>query len=284
MPSVRDIAIRHRRLGALLPGAAERDETALDELIAERTAVSRPNTIAVLSPKGGVGKTTCTFLLGNLLASAAGLRCVAVDGDPDFGTLGSLAPKASRAPGSVADVLARMSEIDSVAELKPLVSSLPSGLDMVTAPPQAEVMSITPELCALLIEFLSRFYDVILLDLGTGIAGPVARFALEEADQSMVVSTPDFVCASTVLGALRHLRGERLTVVLNQAPRLPSVSARQEIEDQLRRQRIHRHVVVPYDDRLRAMLDSAAYEPAALGRDTRMSIKRLGLTAAGWLV
>lgn len=272
-------------LGRLLTGAADREEAALDALIAERTTISRPNTIAVLSPKGGVGKTTCTFLLGNLLASAANLRCVAVDANPDFGTLGSLAPDSSRASGSLADVFARMDEIHSAGELKPLVSSLSTGLDLIPAPPHAEVMAaITPELYALLVEFLSRFYDVVLLDLGTGIASPVARFALEEADQSMVVSTPDFVAASTVLGALRYLRGERLTMVLNQAPRLPSVSARQEIEHELRRQQIERHVVIPYDERLRAMLDSTTYELAALDRHTRMSIKQLGLAAAGWLV
>ena len=54
--------------------------------------MTRPNTIALISPKGGVGKTTSTFLAGNLLATHLKLRAIAVDANPDFGTLARLAP------------------------------------------------------------------------------------------------------------------------------------------------------------------------------------------------
>ena len=43
--------------------------------------------IAVLSLKGGVGKTTATVGLGATLASLRGDRVIAVDGNPDRGTL-----------------------------------------------------------------------------------------------------------------------------------------------------------------------------------------------------
>lgn len=278
------VTARRRRVFGRFPDGAGREEAALDELIAGRKTSSRANTIAVLSPNGEVGQTTCTFLLGNLLASATRLRCVAVDASADSGTLGALVPGSSRSPGSLADVFARMDEIDSAVELRSLVATLPTGLHLIEAPPHAEAMAaITPERLGLLTDFLGRFYDVILLDLGTDIGGPLARFALEQADQSVVVSTPDFAAVSTVLGAVRYLRGRNLTVVLNQAPRLPSEAARREIEDELRGQEIHQHVIVPYDDRLRAMLDSASYDLSALDRDTRMSIKQLGLSSTRWL-
>ena len=45
-------------------------------------------TIAVVSPKGGVGKTFVTALLGSLLAYLRRDRVVAVDANPDFGSLG----------------------------------------------------------------------------------------------------------------------------------------------------------------------------------------------------
>ena len=54
--------------------------------------------------------------------------------------------------------------------------------------------------------FLSCFYEVVLLDLGTGVAGPLARFAIERADQVVLVTTPEWVTASVVLEALSHLR------------------------------------------------------------------------------
>ena len=45
-------------------------------------------TIAVVSPKGGVGKTTTTALLGSLLAFLRRDRVIAVETNPDWGSLG----------------------------------------------------------------------------------------------------------------------------------------------------------------------------------------------------
>jgi Mrp family chromosome partitioning ATPase len=45
-------------------------------------------TVAVMSPKGGVGKTTLTALLGSLFALLRRDRIVAIDNNPDFGALG----------------------------------------------------------------------------------------------------------------------------------------------------------------------------------------------------
>ena len=50
---------------------------------AAQPAVTRPNIVALMSPKGGVGKTTSTFLVGNLLATHLKLRVIAVDANPD---------------------------------------------------------------------------------------------------------------------------------------------------------------------------------------------------------
>lgn len=75
--------------------------------------------MAVISPKGGVGKTTCAALAGNLLASHARLNVLALDANPDHGTLCMLAPDDSRSDFTLADVLARMDRIHSPADLFP---------------------------------------------------------------------------------------------------------------------------------------------------------------------
>ena len=75
--------------------------------------MTRPNTVAVISPKGGVGKTTISFVLGNLLASQLRLRVVALDANPDFGTLAALAPDEHRSTRSLADLLADSTQIAS---------------------------------------------------------------------------------------------------------------------------------------------------------------------------
>src|SRR5437016_6077867 len=65
----------------------------LDEMISA-PRLTRCATIAVISPKGGVGKTTTAALLGTLLAMIRSDRVIAVDSNPDYGTLGrSLAPE-----------------------------------------------------------------------------------------------------------------------------------------------------------------------------------------------
>jgi MinD-like ATPase involved in chromosome partitioning or flagellar assembly len=273
------------RLRELLTSSAERAERELDRNLASSgRLLARTQHIAVVSPKGGVGKTTCTLLCGDVLARHARLRCVAVDANPDYGTLGSLAPDASRSERSLADLLAADREAASPAELRPFISALPSGLHLLAAPPRAEAMAaLTDEHYSRLIELLARFYELILLDLGTGLTGPLARFALRRADQAVIVSTPEWVTAERVLGALGDIRGRGmegpLTLVLNQAPTRETVD-RQLIESAFRSADVARRVAIPYDPLLREMLDAGAYDPATLSRTTRMAIKQLGLAVA----
>ena len=51
-----------------------------------------------------------------------------------------------------------------------------------------------------------------------------------------------------------------------------------------RRERLRSPVILPYDDQLAAMLDSATYTLEALERPTRLAIKRAGLVAVERLV
>src|SRR5438067_2547088 len=72
------------RGGATGPGA---DASRLADVIAA-PRLARCVTIAVVSPKGGVGKPTTAALLGSLFAMIRSDRVVAVDSNPDHGTLG----------------------------------------------------------------------------------------------------------------------------------------------------------------------------------------------------
>ena len=287
------------RLRTLATSEGERREQELDAALRGAPHATRSNTIAVVSPKGGVGKTTCTFMVGNLLAEALNLRVVAVDANRDFGTLASLAPDPLRVERSLADLLPHLGHIDSVSDVLAYVSQLPSGLHVLAAPEQAEVMAaMTPESYGDLLDLLGRFYEVVLLDLGTGIVDPLAQFGIRRADQALLVTTPEYVTADKVLGAMRYLNTEagwdsggeeeslnrkRLTVVLNRAPSERS-GDRAVIEAAFRRFGIGRHVTIPYDDRLRVMLDSATYSLDELDRSTRLPVKRLGVDVVDKLI
>ena len=217
---------RRRMQRAAASRTAEREEADLERRIRAHRGVTRPNTIALISPKGGVGKTTCTFVVGNLLATHLKLRAVAVDANPDFGTLARLAPDDRRAERSLADLLDDADRLHTAAELGPYVSRLNTGLHVLGAPSDAALTaSLGPERYGELAAFLSTFYDVVLLDLGTGVAGPLARFAIERADQIVLVTTPEWVTSSVVLGALSHLQHDHTTVAINRS-RLGSDAAR----------------------------------------------------------
>jgi MinD-like ATPase involved in chromosome partitioning or flagellar assembly len=259
----------------------QRREWAIDEQLAHTRTITRPNTISVISPKGGVGKTTISFVLGNLLSSELRMRVIVLDANPDFGTLSSLASDEYRSPRSLADLLADSPQIESPAELHPYVSWLPSGLHVLGAPAHAEVMAqMTPGLYNRLLDFLERFYEVLILDLGTGITDPIAQFAVNRADQSIVITTPEWITAAGVLGALRYLQLDGGALVLNQAPRRRNTGNREVIEENFRRHAVATRATIPYDERLRVMLDTGTYSLDDLKLSTRVPIKELGAAIA----
>jgi MinD-like ATPase involved in chromosome partitioning or flagellar assembly len=272
-----------RRMQALVVSQAEREEADLESRLRAQPGVTRANTIALISPKGGVGKTTSTFVVGNLLASHLKLRAIAVDANPDFGTLARLAPDDRRTDRSLADLLDDAERLNTVAELGAYVSRLRTGLHVLGAPRDAELSAtLGPDRYGELVALLASFYEVVLLDLGTGVAGPLAHFAIERADQVVLVTTPEWVTSSIVLEALSHLRHDRTTVALNKSY-LRSADVR-VIEERFRAQHLHRAVMIPYDEQLAVMLDSGSYTLDALGRPSRVAIKRLGLAVAEQLL
>jgi hypothetical protein len=131
-----------------------------------------------------------------------------------------LAPEAARNDHSLADLLAAMPRLNSGAEVWPYVSRLPTGLHLLAAPARAEVMEqITPVLYGDLLAFLGQYYEVVLLALGTGITDPLARFAVQRADQVAVVTTPEWIAAEAWRGDRRAAGvSQSLRVVLTGQP------------------------------------------------------------------
>lgn len=268
-----------RQLQRLLVSRGEREEAELEHRIRTQPGVTRPNVIALISPKGGVGKTTSTFLVGNLLVTHLKLRVVAVDANPDFGTLARLSPDELRSERSLADLLDDADRLHTAAELNPYISRQPTGLHLLAAPRDPQLTAtMGPDRYGELIAFLSCFYEVVVLDLGTGVAGPLARFAIERADQLVLVTTPEWVTATIVLQALSHVRHDRTTVVLNKSLlRSSDVSL---VEQRFRAQQLHRSVAIPYDEQLATMLDAGSYTLDVLAQRSRIAVKQLGLAVA----
>ena len=201
---------------------AWRNEDYLEQLDASIAAprLRRSVTIAVVSPKGGVGKTTTTVLLGTLFALVRRDRTVAVDTNPDFGSLGrSLAPSHDVFVDDLLDLLDRPGL--TLTSLDAHLARAPHGLMVLPAPTDPARMERLDETAyRRVIERLSEYVGVVLLDCGTGLQEPAARAALKAADQVVLVTDAEPAAASLVAEAslLLEREGRPMTLVVNKLP------------------------------------------------------------------
>ena len=87
--------------------------------------------IALLSLKGGVGKTTITATLGATFASIRGDRVIAVDANPDRGTLSQKVPLET--PSTVRHLLRDAEGINSYSDVRSYTSQGPSRLEVLAS-------------------------------------------------------------------------------------------------------------------------------------------------------
>ncbi|HZV52363.1 MAG TPA: MinD/ParA family protein [Candidatus Dormibacteraeota bacterium] len=217
-------ALAHRRR----PGAVERARRAwqasdylrrLEEAIVE-PRLQRCATVAVVSPKGGVGKTTVTALLGTLLAMLRRDRIVAVDCNPDYGSLGRALVPAHHV--FVDDLLALLEDPRlTVPRLDAALGRAVHGLMVAPTPIDPERMArLDQTVYARVIRRLQDLVGVILLDCGTGLHERAARAALGACDQVLLVSDAEPSTASVVAEAFATLghTGRPTILVVNRMP------------------------------------------------------------------
>jgi MinD-like ATPase involved in chromosome partitioning or flagellar assembly len=178
-------------------------------------------TIAVVSPKGGVGKTTITALLGTLFSLLRRDPIVAVDTNPDFGSLGRvLTPEQNWFVDDLARLVLDDDEL-SLTALDSLLGRAVHGLLVVPAPTEPERMAaLDEEAYRRVITRLKDFFSLILLDCGTGLQDPALAAAIAAADQVVLLTDAQPATASLVAESteLLHQWGRPITVVVNRMP------------------------------------------------------------------
>jgi putative peptide zinc metalloprotease protein len=170
------------------PGPVEQRRTELERRLC--APIDGSHRVVVMSRKGGVGKTTMTLALGSTFATLRGDRVVAVDANPDAGNLAHRVAPPN--PRTITDLLDRVDDIGSYAELRSYVSQAPeSRLEVLGSDDDPRIgMALNRDAYHRLIRLLDRFYNLILLDTGTGILDSANQGLLSEANELVVVLRP----------------------------------------------------------------------------------------------
>jgi putative peptide zinc metalloprotease protein len=176
--------------GAMNPGPGRAERRELELLSRLRTPIRGSRRIVVLSRKGGAGKTTTAVMLGHTFASQRGDRVVALDGNPDAGSLAYRVQRQS--PETVTSLLAQPACPDRYADMRAFTSQAPdTRLEVVASDDDPRITQALGEQdYRRAIDVLDRHYNLIIIDTGTGVLDGAVQGVLGEADQIVVVMPP----------------------------------------------------------------------------------------------
>jgi MinD-like ATPase involved in chromosome partitioning or flagellar assembly len=267
------LTIRSVNLGDSL---AVRERKALDARISAQLE-GGTKFVPVLTRKGGVGKTTVTTLLGMALSLVREDRVVAIDANPDRGTLAERVSKNTRF--TVRDVVNRAAAIDGFTDFSTMVSRDVTRLDVLASdndPMLSEAFNEGDY--NVVADMAARYYSVVLTDCGTGIVHSVMRPTLQRANGLVIVSGGSVDEARLASETLTWLEANdygdlvrNAIVALNTATQATQLVKLDEIEAHFK-SRVRAVVRIPYDPALAA---GSVIKFADLKRGTQEAAREL---------
>ncbi|MGW6546492.1 MinD/ParA family ATP-binding protein, partial [Streptomyces massasporeus] len=222
-----------------------------------RTPVLSCYRIAVISLKGGVGKTTTTTALGSTLATERQDKILAIDANPDAGTLGRRVRRETGA--TIRDLVQAIPYLNSYMDIRRFTSQAPSGLEIIANDVDPAVSTtFNDEDYRRAIDVLGKQYPVILTDSGTGLLYSAMRGVLDLADQLIIISTPSVDGASSASTTLDWLSAHGYADLVSRS--ITVISGVRETGKMIKVEDIVTHfetrcrgvVVVPFDEHLAA--------------------------------
>ena len=213
--------------------------------------------IPVLTRKGGVGKTTISTLLGMAMAQVREDRVIAIDANPDRGTLAERVSKSTRF--TVRDVVNRAAAIDGFSEFSNMVSRDETRLDVLASDADPMLSEAFDEGdYNVVADMAARYYSIVITDCGTGIVHSVMRPTLQRANALVIISGGSVDEARLASETLTWLEangyGELVrnsVVALNTATQATLLVKLDEIEQHFRT-RVRSVIRIPYDPALAA--------------------------------
>lgn len=213
--------------------------------------------VPVLTRKGGVGKTTVSTLLGMALSLSREDRVIAIDANPDRGTLAERISKSTRF--TVRDVVNRAAAIDGFTDFSTMVSRDVTRLDVLASDSDPMLSEAFNEGdYNVVADMAARYYSIVLTDCGTGIVHSVMRPTLQRASGLVIVSGGSVDEARLASETLTWLEANgygdlvrNAVVALNTATQATQLVKLDEIEQHFKT-RVRAVVRVPYDEALAA--------------------------------
>ena len=253
-------------------------ERRIDRELERLRPPDRPRIVAVVAPAPGLGRTTLSFLLADVLAAGPDWRTLAVSLSCDRERLNMPIPQERRSALNLSDLVDDLDGFDEAARLSPYLSNAHSGAHALTGPRRDEQLrAVTPEQLDALLDFAGRFHDVIVADVGD-LAEPTLRALVRRADQVVLLGAPDAADAladsdAPVLDAIEAERSERATVVLNRVDerRVATFAGGRGAGS---------HSLIPRDRDLIRALDAGDFRLDQVRPETRVALKRLALSVA----
>ncbi|MCP1388025.1 MinD/ParA family protein [Corynebacterium sp. TA-R-1] len=256
--------------GRINPGGSRKEQEELSLIDAICAPLRGDYRIAVMSLKGGVGKTTTTVALGGIFAQTRGDRVIAIDANPDLGTLAQRSAAGTSA--TIRDLLAA-DDTTRYPQVRAYTTQAASRLEVIASERDPAVSEAFSELdYRRAIDILQHHYNVILTDCGTGLMHSAMAGVLDLANALVLVTSPALDGAQSAAATLDwlnlhgydRLAANAVVVISASAPGKATVDTHKLIAHFEARTRAVQQI--PYDRHLAegAVVDLERLQPATL--------------------
>lgn len=262
------------------PSAKQREEDELARRISRQLQGSY-NT-AVLSLKGGIGKTSTTVGVGLTLAEFRGDPPCAIDANPDSGDLVERAlgegiyQKAT--PRTITDLLKNVESVDSLTGLARYMHHA-GRLHLIAGEQDPEVSdSLTAEEYLRIRRLISSYYSVALTDCGTGVTHNAMSGILQSADNLIIAAGYAVSGAKRARSTLQWLASHGYEELARNA--IVVITDKDEVSSRVDKDAIEEHlagicrqlIAVPHD---RGVADGDLVTLDVLRPETRRAYKEI---------
>lgn len=262
------------------PSARQREEDELARRISRQLQGSY-NT-AILSLKGGIGKTSTTVGVGLTLAEYRGDPPCAIDANPDSGDLVERALGEGlyqqQSPRTITDLLKNIDSVDTLTALARYMHHA-GRLHLIAGEQDPEVSdSLTAEEYLRIRNLVSGYYSVALTDCGTGVTHNAMSGILQSADNLIIAAGYAVSGAKRARSTLHWLAGHGYEELARNA--IVVITDKDEVSSRVDKDAIEDHlsgicrqlIAVPHD---RGVADGDLVTLDVLRPETRRAYKEI---------